>query len=99
MDVIETESRHQELSGRWFQALGSLDQVAGMTVVHRLLHGVGHPPPDVVCSDKSLCCMDSGMVDLMRLLDDPLPELDGDDDVWSASGHLGVQQIARWQVS
>ena len=62
--------------------LGSLDQMAGMAIVYHFLHGVSHPPPEVVCCDKSLCSTDSGMVDLMQLLDDSFPELDGDNDAW-----------------
>ena len=65
MDRFETGSRRQELSLRRRQVLRSLDQMAGMTVVHCLLHRVGHPPPDIVRSDKSLGSMDYGMVNLM----------------------------------
>ena len=55
-------------------------KVTSMAVVYGGLHCVRDPPLDEVVEHKSPSSPDTGMVELVQLLDDLFPEFHGDND-------------------
>ena len=70
-----------------------------MTLIHYIFHGSCNPPPDKGGTDKSSCRPDTGMMDVVELLDDLLSQGHGDDDPGLAGGRVVMENVPRWQAS